>query len=101
MNITFNEPDNVMEALIYAANGLYVASYLVRDILHLRIFSIIAACCLVGYFNSQTEPMLTVIAWNLFFIGLNAFQLGRILGERQRRKGETNSTRSAVAPADC
>jgi hypothetical protein len=75
-----------MEALIFAANILYLVSYLVRNMLHLRILTMIAACCLVGYFYNLEEPLMTVIAWNLFFVGMNAFQLGRIFGERHRKR---------------
>ena len=90
-----------MEALIYAANILYVAAYLVRDMLHLRILSIIAACFLVGYFQSQPEPMVTVVAWNLFFVGVNTFQLGRIFGQRQRGRLTTqNREIYPVSPAN-
>jgi hypothetical protein len=73
-----------MELLIYTANILYLFSYLVRDILHLRILTIVAAGCLVTYFYCQPEPMLTVVGWNLFFIALNAVQLTRISIERLR-----------------
>ncbi len=76
-----------MEALIYAANGLYLLSYLVRDILRLRLLTIVAACCLVTYFYSQAEPLMTVVYWNLFFVTLNVLQLTRILWERYRTRG--------------
>ena len=60
-----------MEALVYAANILYLLSYMVRDILHLRLLTIVAACCLVTYFYNQAEPLMTVVCWNVFFVGLN------------------------------
>lgn len=68
-----------MESLVYAANILYLLSYLVKDILVLRVLTIIAACCLVTYFYNQAEPMMTVVYWNLFFVAMNAFQLTSIL----------------------
>jgi hypothetical protein len=71
-----------MDVLVYAANFLYLFSYLVRDILHLRLLTIVAACCLVTFFYNQPEPLMTVICWNIFFVALNAFQLTRILRER-------------------
>ena len=71
-----------MEALVYAANILYLLSYMVRDILHLRLLTIVAACCLVTYFYNQAEPLMTVVCWNVFFVGLNALQLARIIRER-------------------
>jgi hypothetical protein len=73
-----------METLIYAANILYLLSYLVRDILYLRLLTVVAACCLVAYFYTQAEPLMTVIYWNLFFVTLNVLQLTRILWERYR-----------------
>jgi hypothetical protein len=73
-----------METLIYAANILYLLSYLVRDILYLRLLTVVAACCLVTYFYTQAEPLMTVIYWNLFFVMLNVLQLARILWERYR-----------------
>ena len=75
-----------MEALIYAANMLYLFSYLVRDILHLRLLTIVAACLLVAYFYNQAEPLITVVCWNLFFVGLNVLQLTRILWDRYRTR---------------
>ena len=72
-----------METLVYVANILYLLSYFVQDMLRLRILTVFAATCLVGYFYLQPEPMMTVVCWNLFFIALNVFQLGRILVERR------------------
>jgi hypothetical protein len=73
-----------MEALVYAANILYLLSYTVRDILHLRLLTIVAACCLVSYFYNQAEPLMTVVYWNVFFVALNALQLAFILKGRFR-----------------
>jgi hypothetical protein len=86
-----------MEALIYAANGLYLLSYLVRDLLHLRLLTIVAACCLVTYFYNQAEPLMTIIYWNLFFVTLNVLQLTRILWERYRLR--TNVQHQTAEPA--
>jgi hypothetical protein len=84
-----------MEILVYIANILYVTAYLVRDLLHLRILTIIAAGCLAAYFYNQAEPMMTVVMWNLFFIALNAWQLARIVKERPKRvTASTQSSRS-------
>ena len=71
-----------MELLIYVANMLYLAAYAVRDILHLRMLTIVATCCLAVYFYNQVQPMMTVVCWNIFFIALNAVQLGRLYRER-------------------
>ena len=74
-----------MEILVYFANILYLLSYFVQDMLRLRVLTVIAAICLVGYFYFQPEPMMTVVCWNLFFVVLNVFQIGRILMAQRKR----------------
>jgi hypothetical protein len=71
-----------MEFMIYVANGLYVASYFMKDILHLRILSAVAASCLIAYFYFRAEPMMTVVYWNLFFVGVNTFQIARVFRDQ-------------------
>lgn len=72
-----------MEALVHAAYVLYLLSYLMRDILWLRVFTVIAAVCLVVYFYWQPEPLLTAISWNLAFVALNLYWIARLLLERR------------------
>jgi len=38
------------ELLIHAANLLYLFAFMVRDILWLRILTVVAAVCLIPYF---------------------------------------------------
>lgn len=73
-----------MDVLLYLANGLNLLSYFMRDVLYLRIFTILSVTCLALYFASRTEPLMEVVYWNLFFLLLNGFQIGRILLERRR-----------------
>ena len=79
-----------MEFLIYLANGCYLVSYLVKDILKLRLLTISAACILVTYFSLQPEPVMTIICWNLFFVALNVMQIGFILKGRHVRQEVEN-----------
>ena len=71
-----------MELLVYIANSLYLVAYAVRDILHLRLLTIAATCCLAVYFYNQEKPMMTVVYWNIFFVALNAIQLVRLYRQR-------------------
>jgi len=71
------------ELLIHAANVLYLLAFMVRDILWLRILTVIAAACLIPYFYFQPEPLLTPIYWNLVFTALNIFWIARLLLERR------------------
>ena len=72
-----------MEAFIHGANVLYLLSYLMRDILWLRVFTVIAALCLIAYFYLQPEPLLTAIYWNLVFVVLNIYWICRLILERR------------------
>lgn len=74
-----------MDVLIYIANFLYLGAYFVREMLLLRLFSLLAALCLVGYFASRPDPLTTVIAWNLVFASLNLVHLLRLAGPHLRR----------------
>lgn len=80
-----------MESLVYIANGLYLTSYFVNDLLRLRFLTITAACCLAAYFYLRPEPMFTIIGWNLFFVALNLFQIARLV--RQRSAGRQKNGR--------
>ena len=71
-----------METVIFAANLLYLASYFMRDLLRLRLLTVVAAGLVVVYFCLQAEPLWAVIGWNLFFIALNLVQAGRELRAR-------------------
>lgn len=72
-----------MEHLINIANVLYLVSYFVRDMLYLRVLTIIAASCLTSYFYSRPEPLMAAVWWNLFFIALNVYWVFRLLTERR------------------
>jgi hypothetical protein len=72
-----------MEALITLANLLYVLSYFVRDMLRLRLLTIVAASILVAYFWIRPEPIMTIVYWNSFFILLNLWQAARLVFERR------------------
>jgi hypothetical protein len=72
-----------MEYLIHFANALYLASYLMRDILWLRIFTIVAGTSLVFYFYLQPEPFLTPVYWNSIFVVMNIVWVVYLLLERR------------------
>jgi len=92
-----------MDILIYIANGMNLLGYCMKDILRLRLMMLAAASCLAAYFYSRPEPLMTVVYWNLFYVGLNLFQIAQLLRARPRtaiegpRAGEDVS---GEAPAD-
>ena len=71
------------ELLIHGANVLYLFAFMVRDILWLRILTVIAASCLLPYFYFRPEPLMAPIYWNLAFTTLNLFWIVRLLLERR------------------
>ena len=71
------------ELLIHAANVLYLLAFMVRDILWLRLLTVVAAACLVPYFYFQPIPLMTAIYWNLAFTALNLFWIARLFLERR------------------
>ena len=72
-----------LDLLIHAANVLYLLSYMVRDILWLRILTVTAASCLMPYFYFQPVALMTPIYWNLVFTALNIFWIVRLFMERR------------------
>ena len=74
------------ELLIHAANVLYLFAFMVRDILWLRILTVVAASCLIPYFYFRPEPLMAPIYWNLAFTALNTFWIVRLLLERRPLK---------------
>ena len=50
-----------MDALVSVANVVYLLSYSSRDLLRLRILTVVAAAILVAYFWMLPEPLVAVI----------------------------------------
>ena len=72
-----------MEALVYIANCLYLTSYIVQDMLRLRLLSLVGAICLTTYFYTRPEPLMTVVCWNLVFVGINVIQVVRLIADKR------------------
>lgn len=81
------------DLLIHAANVLYLFAFIMRDILWLRILSVVAAACLIPYFYFRPEPLMTPIYWNLVFAALNIYWICRLLLERRPVKLSTDEQR--------
>jgi hypothetical protein len=70
-------------AWITAANVLYLVSYAVRDILWLRILTVVAATLLIPYYLLQTTPLYVAVGWNVVFIAINCYWIVRLSIERR------------------
>jgi hypothetical protein len=86
-----------MDILINAANVLYLASYWVRDVLWLRVLTVIAASCVVPCFYFRPDPLLAGVYWNLFFIALNIWWIVRLV--RARRGARARHAKALASQA--
>jgi len=72
-----------LDVLVNVANVIYLFSYSVRDILWLRVLTVIGALLLLPYYYLQAEPLWAPIAWNLVFTAINIFWITKLLLERR------------------
>ncbi|MBV8163272.1 MAG: hypothetical protein JOZ91_03290 [Candidatus Eremiobacteraeota bacterium] len=68
---------------ITAANCIYLASYSVRDILWLRILTVLGAALLIPYYAMQMVPLRVAIEWAGIFIAINLYWITRLILERR------------------
>jgi len=67
---------------ITGANATYLVSYVVRDILWLRILTVVAVALLIPYYLMQVVPLRAAIEWNILFIAINCYWVVRLIIER-------------------
>jgi hypothetical protein len=72
-----------VQALIHVANVLYLVSYLVKDILWLRVLTVVAGSTLMPYYALRADPLWAAVAWNVLFIAINAYQIYLLILERR------------------
>lgn len=72
-----------LDILVNSANVVYLISYSVRDILRLRILTVIGGGLLLPYFYLQTSTLWVPIGWNVFFILINLYWIAKLLAERR------------------
>lgn len=65
------------------SNVLYLVSYSVRDILWLRVLTVVAASLLIPYYAMQRPPLQAAIEWSGVFIVINFYWIVRLLIERR------------------
>jgi hypothetical protein len=72
-----------MGYLIHVANVLYLLSYLVKDILWLRLLTVVAGVLLMTWAYLQPAPLWPSIAWNALFLAINGYQIWLLILERR------------------
>ena len=75
---------NIATLAGHLAFGLIAFSFLVKDILYLRILSILASLFSVLYnFYIPVEPMWLAINWNIIFVLVNIYHISVIIYEKR------------------
>jgi len=82
-----------MIVLIHIANVLFVFSYLVKDILWLRVLTVVAGLTLLSYYLLQPMPLWAAIGWNILFLSINLWQVKVLLLERRPVRFEPHEQR--------
>ena len=65
------------------ANLIFIGAYWVKDILWLRLLSIVGSLVVIPYYLLQTEPLWTPMMWSCVFIGIHATRSWGIVKERR------------------
>lgn len=73
-----------MNYFLHLGNILYLLAYSVRDILWLRILTVVATLCLMPYYFFCSEtPLYAPIGWCSLFTLVNLVQIGMLIMERR------------------
>ena len=72
-----------MVIFIHIANVMYLASYLVRDILWLRCLTIVAGLVLMPFYFSREPVLWASVGWISVFTLINLYQIYQLLLERR------------------
>ncbi len=82
-----------MTYLIHVANIAYLFSYLVRDILWLRVLTLLGGGLLLAFYVLQPMPLWAALAWNVLFLAINIWQAQVLLLERRPVRPEPRALR--------
>ena len=70
--------------LIHIANILILLSFLVTEIMYLRLLSIFGGLAFIGYFSLNFDTVQwSGILWNTLFIMINLYQVVQLVIERR------------------
>ena len=74
----------MVELCLHIANVVYLASFLGRDMLHLRILTCVGLVLGIVFFSCQATPLYGPTIWHLVFLGINSFQIVRLVLDRRK-----------------
>jgi len=75
---------NIATLAGHLAFGLIAFSFIVKDILYLRLLSVLASLFSVFYnYTIPAEPMMIAICWNFVFVAVNVYHIAIIVYEKR------------------
>ena len=75
---------NIATIAGHLAFGLIAFSFLVKDILYLRVLSVLASAFSIFYnYFIPVDPMWLPIGWNIVFVGVNLYHIAIIIYEKR------------------
>lgn len=72
-----------MAYFLHAGNVLYLLAYLVRDVLWLRVLTVVGTLSLIAYDYLQPTPLYAAVAWCSLFTLVNIVQIAILILERR------------------
>jgi hypothetical protein len=91
----------MIELLVHLSCFLTLASFWVRDILWLRLFSIASSLVWIGYMATDDARLIGAsLFWNLVFISINSIRIAQLVLEKRgvRLSGEELALRERLFP---
>ncbi len=76
-------PNIDLEVVANTSYAILLASYIMRDILWLRVLTVISLGFEIPYFYFQLEPLWDGIGWDVAFILINVYWIARLVFERR------------------
>ena len=72
-----------LHIIISISYSFLLFSYIMRDILWLRVLAATSIMILIPYFYLQPSPLWYAIGWNFAFLFINIYWIGRLLFDRR------------------
>lgn len=76
-------PNLDLQLVANTSYAILLVSYLMRDILWLRVLTVISLGFEIPYFYFQANPLWDGIGWDVAFIAINAYWIARLVFERR------------------
>ena len=78
-----NMPNIDLDVIANTSYAFLLASYIMRDILWLRVLTVISLGFEIPYFYFQPDPLWDGIGWDGAFVLINVYWIGRLAYERR------------------